>query len=85
LQQHAAGLLLWARRAGDAAWPALSSSGAAARRAAANAGSATLLADVGSWTDFYTESLDSSSRGQRTVLVMRRCIDVRSDTRLAYY
>jgi len=50
---RAAGLLLWARRAGDrhrsiAAWSALSSSGAAARRSAANAGSATLSADVGS-------------------------------------
>ena len=50
---RAAGLLLWARRAGDrhrsiAARPALSSSGAGARRSAANAGSATLSADVGS-------------------------------------
>jgi len=40
------GLLLWARRAGDID-RLLSSSHAAARRAAENAGSATLSADVG--------------------------------------
>ena len=50
-----AGLLLRARRPGDidrlrhAVGPAVSSSFAAARRAAVNAGSATLSADVGGW------------------------------------
>jgi len=53
IQPHAAGvgLLLWARRPGDIdrlLHGQVSSSRAAARRAAANAGSATLSADVGS-------------------------------------
>jgi len=50
LQQRAAGLLLWARRVGIyrliAVQPAPRPHGAAARRAAANAGSATFTADI---------------------------------------
>jgi len=52
LQQRAAGLLLWARRAGDIDrllhGRRRSSTGAAARRAAEDAGSATFSAYVGS-------------------------------------
>jgi len=46
----AAGLLLWARRTGDIdrCCTALSSGGATAQRATADAGSATLSANVGS-------------------------------------
>jgi len=51
--------LLWARRVADIDrllhgwWSALSSRCAAARHAAANVGSATVSADVGSWTETF--------------------------------
>jgi len=54
LPQREAGLLLWARQVGDIV--RLLQDGAAA----ANAGSATFTADVGSWGPIYKISYDLS-------------------------